>query len=60
MDIIIDIKGYLFFLCKDIFFHSRYSRVYPFTSFISSNSFIDIQLVIHLYPAFILAYPFLS
>jgi hypothetical protein len=54
MDIIMDIKGYLFFLCKDIFFHSRYPRVYPFISFISSNLFIDIQL---LYP---LCYPLIS
>jgi hypothetical protein len=42
------------FVSKDIFFHSRYSSVYPAISFISSNSFIDIQLFIHLYPAFIL------
>jgi hypothetical protein len=68
MDIIMDIKGYLqsFLICKDIFFHSRYSRVYPFISFISSSSFINIQLFIHLYPAFypsiylfILIYPHL-
>jgi hypothetical protein len=26
MDIIMDIKGYLFMICKDIFFHARYSR----------------------------------
>jgi hypothetical protein len=23
-----DIKGYLFMICKDIFFHARYSRVH--------------------------------
>ena len=35
MDIIMGIKGYLFMICKDIFFHARYSRVYPFISFLS-------------------------
>ena len=57
MDIIMDIKGYLFMICKDIFFHARYCRVYPFISFISSNFFIDIQLFIHSYPSF---YPLIS
>jgi hypothetical protein len=60
MDVIMDIKGYLFLICKDIFFHSRYSRVYPFISFISSNLFIDIQLFIHLYPFLIPFYPDIS
>jgi hypothetical protein len=61
MDINMDIKGYLLLISKDIFFHPRYSRVYPAESFISSNSFIDIQLFIHLYPAFYPAiYPFVS
>ena len=57
MDIIMDIKGYLFMICKDIFFLARYSRVYPFISFMSSNFFIDIQLFIRLYPLF---YPLIS
>ncbi len=52
MDIIMDISGYLFLICKDIIFHSRYSRVCLFISFISSNLFIDIQLFIRLYPSF--------
>ncbi len=52
-----DIKGYLFMICDDIFFHSRYYRVYPSISFISSNLFIDIQLFIRLYPSF---YPLIS
>jgi hypothetical protein len=51
MDINMHIKGCLLLISKDIFFHSRYSRVYPAISFISSNSFIDIQPFIHLYPA---------
>ncbi len=51
MDIIMDMKGCLFMICKDIFFHSRYSRVYPFISFKSSNLFIDIQLFIRVYPS---------
>jgi hypothetical protein len=46
-----------FMICKDIFFHSRYSRVYPFISFISSNLFINIQLFIRLYPSI---YPLIS
>jgi hypothetical protein len=57
MDIIMDIKRYRFMICKDIFFHSRYSRVYPFISFISSNLFTNIQLFIRLYPSF---YPLIS
>ena len=57
MDINMDINGYLLWISKDIFFHSRYSRVYPAISFISSYLFIDIQLFIHSYPAF---YPRLS
>jgi hypothetical protein len=57
MDIIMDIKGYLLMICKNIFFHARYYRVYPFISFISSNLFIDIQLFIRLYPLF---YPLIS
>ncbi len=62
MAIIMDIKGHLFMICKDIFFHSRYSRVYSFISFISSNLFIDIQLFIRIYPScyLILSYPFIS
>jgi hypothetical protein len=44
-------------ISKDIFLHSRFSRVYPAISFISSNSFIDIQLFIHSYPVF---YPRIS
>ena len=48
-----DITGYLFMICKDIFFHARYSCVYPFISFVSSSFFID---VLH----FILTYPHLS
>jgi hypothetical protein len=47
-----NIKGCLLLISKDIFFHSRYYRVYPAISFISSKSFIDIQLFIHSYPAF--------
>jgi hypothetical protein len=38
--------------CKDIFFHARYSRVYPFISFMSSNSFIDVLHFILTYPSF--------
>ena len=57
MDIIMDIKGHLFMICKDIFFHAKYSRVYPFISFMSSVFFIDIQLFIRLYPSF---YPLIS
>ena len=47
-----DIKDlYIYiYICKDIFFHSRYSGVYPFISFMSSNLFIDTKLFIHLYP----------
>jgi hypothetical protein len=60
MDIIMDIKGYLFMVCKDIFFHARYSRVYPFISFMSSNFFIDIQLLSVYILHFILTYPILS
>ncbi len=67
MDIIMDIKGYLFMVCKDIFIHARYSGVYPFISFMSSNSFIDILHFILTYPIiscffiliFILIYPHL-
>ncbi len=36
MDIIMNITGYPFMICKDIFFHTRYSLVYPFISFMSS------------------------
>ena len=46
-----------FFIYKDIFFHSRYSCVYPFISFISSNFFIGIQLFVRSYPSF---YPLIS
>ena len=60
MDIIMDIKGYLFMICKDIFFHARYFCVYPFISFISSNLFIDIQLLSVYIHCFILSYPFIS
>jgi hypothetical protein len=57
MDIIMDIKEYLFMICKDIFFHARFSSVYPFISFMSSNFLMDIQLFIRLYPSF---YPLIS
>ncbi len=59
MDIIImmDITGYLFMICKDIFFHARYFRVYPFISFMPSNFFIDILHFIRLYLTF---YPLIS
>ncbi len=61
MDIIMDIKGYLLLICKDIFFHSRYSCVYPFVSFIiSSIFFIDIQLLSVYILRFILSNPFIS
>ena len=57
MDIIMDITGYLFMICKDIFFHARHSRVYPFISFMSSNFFIDVLHFILTYPSF---YPIIS
>ncbi len=49
--------GYQNLISKDIFFHSRYFRVYPAIFFISCNSFIYIQLFIHSYPVF---YPRIS
>ena len=57
MDIIMDITGYLFMICKDIFFHTRYSHVYPFISFMSSNFFINVLHFILTYPSF---YPHIS
>ncbi len=57
MDIIMNIKGCLFMICKDISFHARYSRVYPFISFMSSIFCIDILHFIRLYPSF---YPLIS
>jgi hypothetical protein len=44
-------------ICRDIFFHARYSRVYPFISFVSSNFFIDILHFIRVYSSF---YPLIS
>jgi hypothetical protein len=44
-------------ICKDIFFRTRYSRVYPFISFMSSNFFIDVLHFILTYPSF---YPIIS
>ncbi len=57
MDMIMDITGYLFMICKDIFFHARYSRVYPFISFMSINFFIDVLQFILTYLSF---YPIIS
>ena len=60
MDIIMDIKGYLFMICKDIFFHARYSSVYPLyplcPAISSQISFILSVYILH----FILTYPIIS
>ena len=52
-----DITGYLFMICKDIFSHARYSFLYPFISFVSSSFFIDVLHFILTYPSF---YPHIS
>ena len=44
-------------ICKDIFFHVRYSCVYPFISFVSSSFFIDVLHFILTYSSF---YPSIS
>ncbi len=60
MDIIMDIKGYLFMRCKDIFFHARYFvyiLLYHLCPAISSQmSFILSSHILQ----FILTYPIIS